>query len=243
VRLAPVKKRARAYHGFMPPFARELAGSPLVVLSGEETSGLLPLARDEEQHAATLAHPKRREEWILGRLAAKEALARAGVPRTEEITVRADADGAPRGFARGEPLPHGLSISHGHGLAVAWALERGLPGVDLERVRPRPEGTFRFYLEPGEREPLLALEGAERDRAAVVLWSLKEAVWKTLRPHRGIALLDFALGAVDARAPSGEVLALPREKALELARARSISRIHARFVVQGELVFSWAWAD
>jgi phosphopantetheinyl transferase len=118
-----------------------------------------------------------------------------------------------------------------------------LPGVDLERVRPRPEGTFRFYLDPREREQLAGLGGEERDAAAVVLWSLKEAAWKTLRPHRGVGLLDFELAPIDARTGSGETIATPRGPAVALAAALSVKQVRLRFVRQGELVYSWAFAE
>ncbi len=239
----PVKKRTRPYHERMSPFARELAGTPLTLVLEEDLEAAPPLAADEEKHLLTLAHPKRRREWLLGRAAAKAALARASGEPIEEIRVLPSEDGAPSASCRGEAVRCGLSISHGHGRAIAWAVAGGLPGVDLERVKPRPEGTFRFYLEPREREPLLALRGEERDRAAVVLWSLKEAAWKTLRPHRGIALLDFELAPLDALGERGETTATPRQGALELARRLNVSRIRVRFVLQGELVYSWASAE
>ena len=228
----------------MPRIGREIAGTPLLLVREEDmTAESLRLTPEEERHAASFTHPKRRAEWALGRVAAREALARAAGIDPGGLVVLPDEDGAPRGFHEGRPLALGVSISHGHGRAIAWALTEGLPGVDLERVKPRPEGTFRFYLDIEERASLQKLEGEERDRAAVVLWSLKEAAWKTLRPHRGIALLDFELAPLDALSERGETTATPRQGALELARRRDVVRIRVRFVRQGELVYSWANAE
>ncbi|HZV01817.1 MAG TPA: 4'-phosphopantetheinyl transferase superfamily protein [Planctomycetota bacterium] len=227
----------------MPRIGREIAGTPLLLVREEDmTAESLRLTPEEERHAASFTHPKRRAEWALGRVAAREALARAAGIDPGGLVVLPDEDGAPRGFHEGRPLALGVSISHGHGRAISWALTEGLPGVDLERVKPRPEGTFRFYLDPEERASLQKLEGEERDRAAVVLWSLKEAVWKTLRPHRGVGLLDFKLGGVDGLAASGGVVATPSRGAVDLARERGIEKIEARFLCEGEIVYAWAVA-
>ncbi len=154
---------------------------------------------------------KRRADWLRGRLAARAAVEAllGGCP--DGLAILADPSGA--------PLVHGapgvvVSLSHGHGRAAAWALRDGLPGVDLEKVRPRPPGTLRFYLSPEEREWVATFEGSAdpqlpagetsrrfdrdgppspRDRAAVVLWALKEAAFKALRPPRGLGLLDVSV--------------------------------------------------
>lgn len=222
---------------------KELPGTPLLLVEEADLAGAPPPSPEEERHLATLVHPKRRAEWLLGRLAGKLAVARLSGAPLADISIIASPDGAPLVLRRGEPLRCGLSLSHGHGRAIAWALEGGRPGVDLERVKPRPEGTFRFYLEPREREPLLALSGAERDAAAVVLWSVKEAVWKTLSPGRGVALLDFEVAPFDLRVSEGEVTATPRGAAVPLAEAAGVSRVKARFVRRDDLVYSWAVAE
>jgi phosphopantetheinyl transferase len=227
---------------------RELADSPLVLVDArdEATDLLAPL---ERELAARFPHPKRRSEWILGRLAAKAALVRALAVRgvavsPGEIVIGIGPDGAPEAtHVRGSDMGRlGLSISHGHGLGAAWALEGGLPGIDLERVRPRPEGTFRFYLDEKERAPLGGLSGESRDRAAVLLWSIKEASWKTLRPHRGVGLIDFEVGGGDLTADSGVISVKPRRMAVELAEAQGVTTIEVRFKVEGDLVFAWARA-
>src|SRR5262245_41403436 len=134
---------------------------------------------------------KRRLDWLLGRSAAKAAVRAAiGDRAPPTLAILDDENGAPAAFAvEGSalrPLDVALSLSPCHGLGVAVASERDLVGVDVERVRPRPEPTFRFYLHEDERAPLAALgEGPARDEAAIVLWALKEAAWKALRPARG----------------------------------------------------------
>jgi 4'-phosphopantetheinyl transferase EntD len=229
-----------AYHEPMPGFAREVPGTPLLLVRAEDTSLASSLTPEERAYADALVHPKRRAEWILGRQAAKAALARVSAASPDEISVLEGPDGAPLGYLHGEPMPRIVSISHGHGQAIAWAGASGQPGVDLERVKPRPEGTFRFYLGAGERERLAALAGGERDAAAVVLWSLKEAAWKALRPSRGVALLDLELGELDLRARKGELAVTPRGAALVGLGPRGFTRMQAAFVRQDDFVYSWA---
>src|SRR5688572_20513572 len=117
----------------MARFASDLSGTPLTVVREEDLAGAPPLAAAETAHLEKLPHPKRRSEWHLGRLAAKAALARASGAAVDELVVIPGPDGAPAALRSGSVLPFGLSISHGHGRAVAWAVEDGLPGVDLER--------------------------------------------------------------------------------------------------------------
>jgi 4'-phosphopantetheinyl transferase len=68
------------------------------------------------------------------------------------------------------------------------AIARGIkPGVDIERIRPRPramELAERFF-HGDETTALSALEPAHRERAFLELWTCKEAVLKAL--GRGLA--------------------------------------------------------
>ncbi len=154
---------------------------------------------------------KRRSDWLRGRLAARAAVEALLGACPAGLAILADPSGAPQ--VHGAPGVV-VSLSHGHGRAAAWALRDGLPGVDLEKVRPRPPGTLRFYLSPEEREWVATFEGPEsprpdrdgppspRDRAAVVLWALKEAAFKALRPPRGMGLLDVSV-TVEGRLEGG----------------------------------------
>jgi 4'-phosphopantetheinyl transferase EntD len=234
--------------------AREIEGTPLLLVSEADALALgeRALAPEEREKFASFAFEKRRSEWLIGRVAAKAALARelarAGesVP-PDELLVREGPDGAPEPFRRRasgghDPIALGLTLTHGHGLAAAWALAGGFPGADLERIRERPVGTFRFYLDERERAPLLALDGAARDAAAVVLWSLKEAAWKTLRPPRGVGIIDFEIVVPDLTAPKSEANVSLRGAALEHARKLGVSRVRATYRRDAEFVYAWAEA-
>ncbi len=208
---------------------------------------------------------KRREDWLLGRIAAKEevraACARSGraPPDWQAFEIARSAEGAPR-VALPEGPPLAISLSHGHGRACALALpagaEGGLPGIDLERARPRRLGTLRFFLHPDEREPVLALPGGAdpttepegppgpRDVAAVVAWALKEAAFKALQPPRGTGLLDVAL-ALEAphEATLGAARVAYRGKAAERADALGVRAVRAGWRRDDDIVIAWALAE
>lgn len=105
--------------------------------------------------------------------------------------------------ASGAPPRIGFSASHaGDWLLVAAA--RGLqPGVDIERIGPRPNALAiaRRYFTDQEAGWLATLQGAERELAFYRLWVAREAVLKAI--GRGLAFgLDRLRIDPDPRAPS-----------------------------------------
>ena len=210
----------------------------------------LELARHEEFPAA-----KRKHDWLLGRLAGKEAarraLARRGQPTLGdlELPIGSLPSGAPRLEAGSPDLA--LTITHGHGYAAAWATEPGpsggLPGLDLEKVKKRPPGTFRFYLHPEERAWLEALPGGEsgagpRDLAAIICWALKEAAFKALQPPRGTGLLDVGLELDDPLAERGQAAVRYLNAAAPRAEELGVATIEAGWQRSGEFVLAWVYA-
>lgn len=123
----------------------------------------------EERAFAETLQPLRRETWIGGRVALREALARMGGPEGPILATDRRAPRMPAGFVG--------SISHKSSIAVALVdRDRGWTiGVDVE--------------EPGAAEIgpriLTAKEQTEvRDRPEEILvrFSLKEALYKALDP-------------------------------------------------------------
>lgn len=136
------------------------------------------LTGPEREALARYTFPKRRKDWLLGRLAAKRALAVASGWAPEAVSVLATASGSP-GFAGPDDALAGwtLSITHGHDHAAALVAP-GPAGVDLERMRAVPEGGWRFFLTEREREWLA--DAPLGPAGEIVLWALKEAVYKAL---------------------------------------------------------------
>lgn len=139
------------------------------------------LTPEERALCDAFKFPKRRRDWLLGRLAAKQALQAAagrGWP-LGELAVLPLPNGCPTFHAPDATLEGwGLSLSHGHGRAAALVAP-GPVGVDLERFRELPEGGWRFFLNPKERD-WLASEPLG-PQGAIVAWALKEAAYKALQ--------------------------------------------------------------
>jgi len=116
----------------------------------------------ERATAAAFKRPKRRDEWLLSRYAAKRLALARGLAQPVAI-VR------PR-LASGE----WISISHSHGVAAA-AIDLAPVGVDVERVRPVDERLARHFMTKEEREEMTRCRIADR---ILHWWCAKEAVWK-----------------------------------------------------------------
>jgi acyl transferase domain-containing protein/phosphopantetheinyl transferase (holo-ACP synthase) len=148
----------------------------------------LALGRDERARFYALpAKGNRRTEWLLGRIAAKEA-ARLWISEhygialaSADIAVEADAQGAPwlRCAQLGERPAPTISIAHSQGHAAACAAPPGIaPGVDYQRAeRVRADDVAGGGL---SRADLLAA-GRDDERAVLALWTAKEAAAKALR--------------------------------------------------------------
>lgn len=125
------------------------------ILAGEE----------REQYAAHA--PRGRRQWLLGRIAVKDAVRHlmwdggAGPVFPAEVRVGNGPAGRPfvtGGYGRTLPALH-VSLAHRGETAVAMARTDGPCGIDIEEVTDRPEGTLAVALTPRERELLRALTG------------------------------------------------------------------------------------
>ncbi len=131
-----------------------------------------------------LRFAKRRDDWRVGRWAAKKAVSAClGGVGVEKVEVLATEDGSPAvGLPGGVGGPVAVSVSHsgGRGFAVAAPGAAAL-GCDLEALAARSPGFIRDYLTPSERDTVMALEGPDRDEAATLVWAAKEAALKATR--------------------------------------------------------------
>jgi 4'-phosphopantetheinyl transferase len=159
--------------------------------------------------------PKRRADWLLGRLTAKSVVAEAlrevlpGDWRPATIELANEPSGMPyarlardaypiAGFTPGERLPVSVSISHaeGHALCAAtWAtpLEGGSRralGIDLGRVEPRSRELVATFFTDDEQRFVRDATGLRRDLRANLIWCAKEAVLKALGLGLTVDTLD-----------------------------------------------------
>jgi 4'-phosphopantetheinyl transferase len=144
------------------------------------------LSPAEQQTLAAFRFPKRRDEWLLGRYAAKSLLRSLPAYRAlspQVIEVHNAPEGVPAlALPVGTPSPGCLTISHSGPYALC-ALSAGPDlriGADLERVETRSEDFIEDYFTPGEREMVHAARRESRDLVATLVWSLKEAMLKAL---------------------------------------------------------------
>jgi acyl transferase domain-containing protein/phosphopantetheinyl transferase len=133
--------------------------------------------------------PRTRRQWLLGRIAVKDAV-RGYLWRTDpepvfpaEIGVSNEEVGRPRVTGvHGRRLP-GLDVSIAHraevGVAIAGPRGGAGVGIDVEEIVDRPESTVDIALTEGELA-LLAQLGGPRSVWFTRFWAAKEAVGKAL---------------------------------------------------------------
>jgi phosphopantetheinyl transferase len=139
--------------------------------------------RDEYDRRA----PRGRHHWLMGRIAAKDAVRRwlwaqgAGPLSPDEVTIETDPQGRPTVIVPGTPGIF-VSIAHCGGLAVAIADDHAV-GIDVEVIESRECGLETIALSEHER---LLLDRAvcvgdprlTRSEAFTRFWAAKEAVSK-----------------------------------------------------------------
>ncbi len=140
---------------------------------------------------------KRRAEWLLGRVAAKDAvrelLREGGITAVcaADIEIVSEESGQPvlsdRWLEDWGPPPH-ISIAHKDGYAVAFAGSSALyagVGIDIETISERPDHFIQAAFTPHE-QALIARAPVET-RAVILtqIWCAKEAVGKAI--DRGLA--------------------------------------------------------
>ena len=149
-----------------------------------ETEGLLSPA--EFQKFSTFRFAKRRNEWLLGRWAAK-ALAHS-LPAYQQYTLnQIEIHNAPQGAPHIQ-LPDGmtpedcLTISHSDASALC-ALATGPDvriGADLEKIDARTETFVLDYFTPAECQLVKVYSDETRAVVVTLIWSLKESMLKAL---------------------------------------------------------------
>ncbi|MBO7191043.1 MAG: 4'-phosphopantetheinyl transferase superfamily protein [Elusimicrobiaceae bacterium] len=133
------------------------------------------LSPREEAYYQTLRFPKRRTEWLGGRVALKRVVARERcISDWTQIEILPHENGKPQLFVQQKPLTLAHSITHSHGFAVAAVGSEGtLLGIDLEKIDHRIDAWKRDFFHPDELTE-------ESDAFLTALWTQKEALVKLL---------------------------------------------------------------
>jgi phosphopantetheinyl transferase len=197
--------------------------------------------------------PKRRQDWLAGRIAAKDALARRHQLSGAGAFLRIELRALPDGPQRGRPVYRidgvagrlGLSLSHCADVAVA-ALGRHedqAVGADLERVEERESSFESLALSAAEFRRLRGWTGARRSRAVTAIWVLKEALSKALGTGLRLALplvtvnFDPRTEQLDLDVPFHAVVADGQSHPLLVEL--SARRVSARLFEAGDLLVAW----
>jgi phosphopantetheinyl transferase len=153
------------------------------------------LTPEEAERRAAFRSSSRQDSFALGRYAARGLLADPLGCEPSQVPLEVLPDGSL--LVPGSPWQ--LSISHSGPYAAA-AIAKGEVGLDLERIRPRPESLFRFILHPDEMI-LRDQVDLPTEHQIVLFWALKESVLKAKRtglrlsPKTLRLSVDLAAGA------------------------------------------------
>ena len=167
----------------------------------------------ERERLTRMRYAKRRVEYLTSRLAAKRAVAAAGIAEREPmaaIEVRHAPGGAPRVYVAGEPSAARISLTDRAGWAVAavGGADTAL-GCDLELVEPRSPGFVRDYLTPDEVALVTGADDEERRQLlANLCWSAKESALKVLETGLRRDTRSVAVTLLDRAASGGRWAAL-----------------------------------
>ena len=151
------------------------------------------LSPREETYYQTLRFPKRRTEWLGGRVALKRVVARTlHVADLSHIEILPQENGKPNVLVKNKPVAIAHSITHSHGFAAAAVSEGGtLLGIDLEKITHRMDAWKRDFFHPNELT-------ADGDDFLTALWTQKEALVKLL--GTGLSLRSKEVCCIEGKA-------------------------------------------
>lgn len=142
------------------------------------------LSPAEAERCATMRFAKRRNDFLVSRWTAKQALARylgADADDPARVEIRPRPTGAPHAFVDGAAAPCSVSLTDRAGWAVCLVgpADRQL-GCDLELVEERTAAFVDDWLTPAEVAAVTA-PGADVAVLANLVWSAKESALKVLQ--------------------------------------------------------------
>lgn len=140
------------------------------------------LSADERARAARFRFPEHRTAFIAGRGVQRDILARYTGLHPAALTYREGSHGKPELHGPGVERGIRFNVSNSGDMALyALTLDREI-GVDLEKLKPMPDGmdiARRFFSAP-EIEVFAALAAEVRDLAFFRCWTRKEAYIKAV---------------------------------------------------------------
>lgn len=178
-----------------------MAGYSIVTGTMDAMTGYLPqLHAVEREYYDTLKSDRRRQSYLLGRIAARNAIA-AVVPENNPGSVFIDFGVFHFPVVKGPDASNlQVSISHTGNIGVALAFEEEHPmGVDIEKVAEDHISAIRDHITEPERS-LISACGLSLSAGCTIAWSMKEAVSKVLRTGM---TADFIILEIDTMQRNG----------------------------------------
>ena len=174
-------------------------GGEVHVWHGSLNSAPGDVSPAEEARARRMGSARRRREFLVCRAALRRILAGALGVDPLAVPILEGAHGKPA-LAPGGGPPLGFNVSHSGERFVVAAAVGIVPGVDVERVRPRRDlpGLARRFFSPAEQEEAAA--APDPLLAFYRIWTRKEAVIKADGRGVGIGLDRFDVSAGSAPA-------------------------------------------
>lgn len=141
------------------------------------------LCEAEVAEYQALIIPKRRDEWLAGRILVKktysEQIAPAIHPR--QLQILREPSQKPELLLNEQSTGMSISISHSHGWVAAALDPSGHPmGIDLERVEARDPAFLADYFTATEKNWIAQDGNLTPDQKITLIWSSKESVLKSL---------------------------------------------------------------
>ena len=170
----------------------------------------LALSRRERQQWATMTGSEhRRIDWLLSRVAAKDAVRdllrqKYGVQLClSDVDIDVDEHGRPiacGSWTKEVKAVPSISLSHKRGIGLALAaLGQAGCGIDIEVLEAKKKGIERLVLKPDEQEVAGTLLASSDDEWLLRLWCAKEAVGKSLGRGLLAGPSDLAVCTIDAQ--------------------------------------------
>jgi acyl transferase domain-containing protein/phosphopantetheinyl transferase (holo-ACP synthase) len=150
----------------------------------------------EQQYLSdSITRRERKREWLLGRIAAKDAMRRLYIKTFNrplpplELSILPNQNGAPfvqSHFLQSQGITTQISITHKDGYAIALArfAKGNTPsfgyGIDYEPYAVREEGMERLMLNDEETHFISGVSADERNQILTRIWAAKESSAKAL---------------------------------------------------------------
>jgi 4'-phosphopantetheinyl transferase len=174
------------------------------LLAGEAGEALL--SAEERARGARFATAELRRRFVAGRAGLRRALGEHLGVDPRAFVFAENEFGKPR--VVGAQTVH-FNLSHSGGRAIVALSDTLEVGADLERIRPIEHlDLARRYFHHSERTAIEALAGDEeaQRRAFFLIWTLKEAIVKSVGQGLSIPLYSFA---VSIEAPTPRLVVWP----------------------------------